>query len=126
VIVLDTHVWLWWLAEPVKLSRKAKQAIEHADRVGVCTMSIFELVGLAERRRIKLDPPLRMWVRDALARERIEPLPLTTEIAIDAAQLRLGGDPVDRIIYATARAEDAPLVTRDERLREFDGERTVW
>lgn len=89
-------------------------------------MSVFELGQLVQGRRITLDAPLRVWVRDALARERVEPLLLTAEVALDAAQLRFEANPADRIIYATARAEDAQLVTRDERLRTFDRERTIW
>ncbi len=49
-----------------------------------------------------------------------------TDVAMDAAELRFVGDPIDRIIYATARAADAQLVTRDERLRRFDPERILW
>lgn len=126
MIVLDTHAWLWWQAEPRKLSRAGRRAIEQADRVGVSAISVFELAELAERRRIGLDAPIRAWVLEALAQERVEPLPVTTEVAVDAAQLRFTGDPFDRIIYATARAKDAQLVTRDERMRDFDAERTVW
>ena len=126
MIVLDTHVWLWWTAAPQKLSRAAARAIDRADRIGVSTISVFELVELAERRRIKLDSPAGAWVRDALARERVEPVPVTSDIAVEAARLRFVRDPVDRIVYATARVEDAQLVTRDQRMREFDAERTVW
>jgi PIN domain nuclease of toxin-antitoxin system len=126
VIVLDTHVWLWWTAAPQKLSRAATRAIERADRIGVSTMSVFELVELVERRRIKLDSPAGAWVRDALARERVEPVPVTPDIAVEAARLRFVGDPVDRIVYASARVQEAQLVTRDQRMREFDAGRTVW
>jgi PIN domain nuclease of toxin-antitoxin system len=126
VIVLDTHTWLWWVDAPRRLSRRAARAIERADRIGVSTLTVFELVDLAEKRRIQLDAPVRTWIREALARSGVETLPLTPEIAIDAAQLRFASDPFDRIIYATARAEDAQLVTRDERLRALDPERTVW
>lgn len=126
MILLDTHVWLWWTAAPQKLSRAAARAIDRADRIGVSTISVFELVELAERRRIKLDSPASAWVRDALARERVEPVPVTSDIAVEAARHRFVGDPVDRIVYATARVEDAQLVTRDQRMREFDAERTVW
>jgi PIN domain nuclease of toxin-antitoxin system len=126
VIVLDTHVWLWWLNAPRKLSRAASRAIERADAIGVSTMSILELGDLVERRGVELGSPLRAWVRAAFAQERVEPLPLTAAVAIDAAQLRFDGDPADRVIYATARATDAQLVTRDERLRSFDPELTVW
>lgn len=126
MIVLDTHTWIWWLAAPRRLSRPAKRAIDRADRIGVSTLSVFELAQLVQRRRVTLDIPLRAWVREALARERVEPLPLTAEVALDAAQLRFEANPADRIIYATACAADARLVTCDERLRAFDPELTVW
>jgi PIN domain nuclease of toxin-antitoxin system len=126
VIVLDTHTWLWWLASPNKLSQKAARAIEHADRIGVSAASVYELTHLVERRRLRLDAPVRSWVRDALSQSGMEPLTIDAEIALDAAQLRLVGDPFDRIIYATAVARDARLVTRDERLRTWDASRTIW
>ena len=89
-------------------------------------MSVFELADQVERGRVRLDPSVRVWVRDALAQDRVVAVPLSAEVALDAAQLRFVGDPVDRIIYATARAADAQLVTRDERLRAFDAQMTVW
>ena len=125
MIVLDTHAWLWWQAEPHRLTARA-DAIDGADRIGVCSISIFELGDLETQGRIRLLEPLRRWVADALADPRVAVLPLTSAVALDAAQLRFAGDPFDRIVYATARAEGAPLVTRDERLRRFDRELTVW
>jgi PIN domain nuclease of toxin-antitoxin system len=126
VIVLDTHAWLWWLDAPSRLSRAATRAIGGASAIGICTASVFELVGLAERRRIRIDSPIREWISNGLGREPVEPLVLTVEIALEAAQLRFTGDPFDRIIYATAKVEDAQLVTRDARMHEFDPERAVW
>jgi PIN domain nuclease of toxin-antitoxin system len=87
---------------------------------------VFELVELARRRWIRIAAPIQGWVSEALGRERVEPLVLTSEIAVEAAELQFAGAPFDRIIYATARAEDAQLVTRDQRLRDFDAERAVW
>ena len=89
-------------------------------------MTVFEVADLVESRRIEIEGPLRTWIRDALGRKRVEAFPLTPDVAVDAAQLRFARDPFDRIIFATARAEDAQLVTRDERMRRFDPERTVW
>jgi PIN domain nuclease of toxin-antitoxin system len=126
VIVLDTHVWLWWLAAPNKLSRKAARAIQRADRIGVSAASVYELTHLVERRRLRLDVPIRSWVRDALNPIGVEPLTIDAEIALDAAQLHLVGDPFDRMIYATAVARDARLVTRDQRLRAWDADRAIW
>jgi PIN domain nuclease of toxin-antitoxin system len=102
----------------------AANLIDSADRVCISIMSVLELGELLERQRIRVRSSTRTWIRDALA--WVEPLPLTAEIALDAAQLRFSGDPFDRVIYATARAEGAPLVTRDRLLREFDPQLTVW
>jgi PIN domain nuclease of toxin-antitoxin system len=117
---------VWSVAAPQRLSPAARRAIETADRVGVATTSVFEVVELERRGRLTLDAPARTWVREALAYDRIEALPLTAEIAIDAAQLSFAADPADRVIYATARAADAPLVTRDATMHAFDPDRAVW
>ena len=55
VIVLDTHVWLWWLAQPDRLSSRARQAIDGASRIGICTLSAWEVAALSLRGRISLD-----------------------------------------------------------------------
>lgn len=128
MIVLDTHAWLWWLAEPSKLSRAARQAIDEAETIGVCTISAWEVATLARRRRITLDREVAAWIRQAFAPARVTSQPLSPEAAVAAGLLDDGfpGDPADRLIYATARAHRAPLVTRDERIRGFDARNTVW
>jgi PIN domain nuclease of toxin-antitoxin system len=129
VVVLDTHAWLWWAAEPAKLSRPAQDAIDHAERIGVATISCWEVAMLVEAARIELDRPAGAWVEQALADVRTQPLPLTSTVAVRAALLGregFGGDPADRIIYATARNAGARLVTRDRSLRAFDPRGTIW
>jgi PIN domain nuclease of toxin-antitoxin system len=127
MIVLDTHAWLWWHAEPAKLSRRAREAIEDTERILVSTVSCWELAMLVTRGRIRLDRDLKAWIGQALARERCVSAHLTEDIAIAAGTLEgFAGDPADRIIYATASAVDARLVTRDRALRAFDRTRTVW
>jgi PIN domain nuclease of toxin-antitoxin system len=129
VIVLDTHAWLWWTAEPVKLSRPAQDAIDHAERIGIATISCWEVTMLVEAARIELDRPAGAWIEQALADARTQSLPLTSTVAVQAALLgREGfvGDPADRIIYATARNAGARLVTRDKSLCTFDPRGTIW
>jgi PIN domain nuclease of toxin-antitoxin system len=129
VILLDTHAWLWRVAAPDRLSAGARAAIDHADRIGVATISCWEVVMLELRGRIALDRPVDRWIRQALAQERVEAVPLTAEIAVRAALLEnegFPGDTADRIIYASSRAEGAKLVTRDEPLRRHDASGTVW
>jgi PIN domain nuclease of toxin-antitoxin system len=129
VIVLDTHAWLWWTAEPAKLSRPAQDAIDHAERIGIATISCWEITMLVEAGRIELDRPAGAWMEQALADIRTQSLPLTSTVAVRAALLGregFGGDPADRIIYATARNAAARLITRDRSLRAFDPRGTIW
>ena len=129
MIVLDTHAWLWWMAAPERLSGPARKAIESAVDIGVSTLSAWEVATLSSRGRIALDRDVELWVRKALAEPRVEPLPPSTEIAVAAGLLdarRFPGDPVDRLIYSTAKAHSAALVTRDVGIREYDASATIW
>jgi PIN domain nuclease of toxin-antitoxin system len=129
LIVLDTHAWLWWVSEPERLSRRARETIDQAERFGIATISCWEVAMLAEGGRIELDRSVESWIEQALASERLRALPLTSAIAVKAALLgREGftGDPADRIIYATARGSGGRLVTRDKALHAFDARNTIW
>jgi PIN domain nuclease of toxin-antitoxin system len=129
VIVLDTHAWLWWTAEPQRLSEPARAAIDQATNIGVSTLSAWEVAMLAVRGRITLDRDVGLWVRQALADPRTEPLPPSAEIAVAAGLLdakRFPGDPIDRLIYATALATRSHLVTRDTAIAAFDPALTIW
>jgi PIN domain nuclease of toxin-antitoxin system len=129
VIVLDTHVWLWWMAAPERLSGRARQVIEQAPTIGVSTLSAWEIAMLTAHGRISLDRDVGSWVRQALSESRVEALAPSAEVAVAAGLLdsrSFPGDPIDRLIYATALAAPAPLVTRDGGIRAFDEETTIW
>lgn len=128
MIVLDTHALLWWRDESARLSGPAQRAIATADRIGVPTACCLELATLERRGRIALDRGAATWIRSALAADRVEELCLTTEIAVEAGRLpaTFSGDPVDRVIYATAAALGCRLVTRDRRIHAHDPARAVW
>lgn len=128
MILLDTHAWLWWVAARERLSARAREAIAGAGSVGVSPLSCWEVGMLAQRGRIALARPAADWMRQALAlpgTRVVEPGP---QAAIAAAELpeEFPRDPVDRLLYASAVAAGAPLVTKDRRLRAFDPYRTLW
>ncbi|MDN5933268.1 MAG: type II toxin-antitoxin system VapC family toxin, partial [Pseudonocardia sp.] len=106
MIVLDTHAWIWMVDEPGRLSASAAAAIEGAGRLGVCTISCWEMAMLTRRGRIRLDRDVASWVRMAIADPRVDALGLSPDVAVAAALLdgpSVPRDPADRVIYATAR-----------------------
>jgi len=129
LIVLDTHVWLWWCDAPERLSEAARETVEASASVGVSTLSAWELATLVARGRISLDRDVGPWVRQALAAPRVQSLAPSAQVAVHAGLLdarSFPGDPADRLIYATARSLGATLVTRDQAIRAFDPAATLW
>lgn len=132
MIVLDTHVLVWWVGGDTKnLSRKARQLLEqHGARneLLVSAISIFEIVTLARRGRLRFKVSASEWLNQVrrLPEYRIEPL--TDDIAERAGQLGdvFPGDPADRLIAATALVRGVPLVTHDEKLLGIDYLKTAW
>jgi PIN domain nuclease of toxin-antitoxin system len=131
LLLLDTHCWLWaQLGQVDRLSRRAVAAMRNAESAGnlrVSVISVWELGMLEERGRVALPMNIRNWVEEALIKPGISLAPLTTEIAIESSNLpgNLHGDPADRIIVATARAWNATLLTKDERLIDYSRQRHV-
>lgn len=128
MIAIDTHVWLWKLAAPDRLSPLARTAIETADRLMLSVASCLEVVTLVRRGRLALDRDVETWIRQGASAREIEIAPVSIDVAIRAGALPdpFSGDPADRLIYATAVTHALPLVTRDRRIRAFDPARTIW
>jgi PIN domain nuclease of toxin-antitoxin system len=128
VIVLDTHAWVWWAAGSKNLGSRARRRIRSSERVLVPAISTWEVAMLVQKGRLEFDRPLLSSIRQALADSHVELVPLTPEIAVRAAGLgaNFPGDPVDRLIVATALESRSPLATKDERLRRWEGVETFW
>ena len=129
MILLDTHVLFWAVDDSKHLSRPAASAIRRARRHGgiaVSAISLWELASLLARGRIRGYGTLESSLR--LLLEQVIVLPITPEIAALGAQFPSDypGDPADRIIGGTARAEGLTLVTHDERIRRSSLIKTVW
>jgi PIN domain nuclease of toxin-antitoxin system len=131
VIVLDTHVFVWWLMQSPKLSARAKREIRRATRVRsivVSAVSIFEIATVVRRGRLQLATTIDQWLDTARSLPELHVEPVTDQIARLAGGLAdpLPGDPADRIIVATAMTLHAKLVTADDRLRQARKVETVW
>jgi PIN domain nuclease of toxin-antitoxin system len=129
VILLDTHVLVWLAGARERLSAAAGKAIDSGQELAISMASVQEIAYLATRGRLMMDRPVETWISDALNVHAIQALAPTVSAALRAGSLdpvEFHGDPVDRLIYATAVEHDARLVSADERLRRSDPARVVW
>jgi PIN domain nuclease of toxin-antitoxin system len=129
VIVLDTNVVIWSIADPRRLSREAVRTMQRASQLFVPAITFWELAMLITRDRIRLGSAgFDEIVTRLTSDSRIQVQALSPAIGLRAAQLSLGQsmDPADQLIAATALDLDMPLVTSDERLRSLPGLRTIW
>jgi PIN domain nuclease of toxin-antitoxin system len=129
--LLDTHTWLWWVTEDRRLSRRAQSAIARSQRDGdvwVSLISIWELAKKVEKKQLVLDRPLDQWLDGATTVTGLHLAELTRPILVESCRLPqpFHGDPADQIIVATARHENAALITRDARLRSYSSVRSLW
>jgi PIN domain nuclease of toxin-antitoxin system len=85
VIVVDTHVWIWWVHQEDRLTPQVKDFItqHEAGRIGVSAISCWEVAKLVERGRLRLPMAVDQWLHAALAYPGMTLLPLTPEIAAD-------------------------------------------
>jgi PIN domain nuclease of toxin-antitoxin system len=122
-ILLDTHVWLWWLLGSDRLAQRERRALDRlASRaeLRLAAVSLWEAARLYAKGRLLLDRPFDVWIREAAAAAVIEIAPLDVEIVIALNRLppAFHGDPADRLIVATARAHRSPLATHDRVIRK--------
>jgi len=129
MIVLDTHIWVWWVHGDERLTKKQADIIEanEANVIGVSAISCWEIAKLVEYRRLELPLSLREWFEQSLSYPGVRLLELTPEIAIESTQLpgRFHRDPVDQMVVATARVYDCLLVTSDIKILEYPYVKTV-
>ncbi len=117
-LLLDTHIWLWSHLAPERLVRKVARALENpANELWLSPISTWEVLVLAARGRIELDPDPSRWIRQALAAAPTQEAPISHDIALAVEDTGLRHrDPADRMLVATARVLDLTLVTSDERI----------
>lgn len=133
MIVLDTHVVVWWLSDPARLSGTARRAVRAAAKepggLVVSTISVLEIATAVRRGHLQFDRPVGEWLGDLRQLPEVRLAPVTDRLAEAAAGFdgeALHGDPADRLIAATALALGAVLVSADARLRACGLVKTVW
>ncbi len=115
-LLLDTHIWLWSLSDPQRLTSPVRRALaKPANELWLSPVSTWEVVQLLQKKRIAIDGHFEAWLPQA--RGTLHEALLSHDVAAAAADVRLPhGDPADRLLVATARVLNLTLVTADERL----------
>ncbi|PZV09664.1 MAG: PIN domain nuclease [Leptolyngbya sp.] len=121
VIVLDTHIWFWFITQDfARFPNSWRNKIETATQVNVSPVSCYEIALAQQRGRLELPCPATQWFKDALEPSGISLLPLTAEIACHAVNLTaIHRDPFDRMIIATALVLEAQLASVDSLFPQY-------
>jgi len=130
LILVDTHVVLWLLSDPVRLSKAARAAIDdvrrNGDGLAICGITLLEIATASLNGRISLTVSLESFLKDV--EERFVVLPISARACARTLTLPAGypKDPADRVIGATALVEGMGLVTADRVIRRAKVVRTIW
>lgn len=117
MILLDTHVWIWWVNGLLeRIPQAERELIARAPTLAVTAMSCLEMAWLVRRGRVELEIPLAHWFDLALEGSDIQLVPLTPRLAERAAELpEHHKDPADRVIIATAIEHHFRLISLDDK-----------
>jgi len=122
-VLLDTHVWVWWLTPRSPLSAAERSALDTGAtrrELFISAISLWEAQVLYAKGRLELPIPFPEWLRRATDDRMLTVLPVDVEVilALDNLPKTFHGDPADRLIVATARAHALSLATRDIAIRK--------
>ena len=131
MIVLDTHVWLWWLHDPARLSPAADKLIQQEQVSGtlvISAISVWEVAVKVQSGKLSIRMDINRWYD--LARSYpatvIEPLSPLDAIASTLLPGDFHKDPADRIIISLARRLAVQLVTCDRKILDYQHVMTIW
>ncbi|BCL37124.1 type II toxin-antitoxin system VapC family toxin [Nostoc sp. MS1] len=128
MIVLDTHIWVWWIQGDARLTPKYQGWLQQYESqgLGVSIMSCWEIAKLVEIGKLTLPYTVDEWFTAALAYPGVQLLDITIPIIVESTQLQgFHRDPFDQVIVATARIYNCPLLTVDAKILAYPGVQTL-
>ena len=126
-LLLDTHAFLWWVADDRRLSRKARAAIASRDSACFLSMAtVWEMAIKVGLDRLELPSSVDRFVSEQMAANAFEPLPIDLGHPGDVARLPFHHrDPFDRLLVAQALGEGLTIVSADPVFAKY-GVKRVW
>ena len=128
MIILDTHIWVWWVTGSPRLTSQQQQWIQDYQSLGlgISIISCWEVAKLVEKKRLVLSINVEQWLQQALAYQGVQLLNLTVPIVVRSTELTgFHNDPADQIIVATANIYGCALLTADKKILKYPGVKTL-
>jgi PIN domain nuclease of toxin-antitoxin system len=130
MVLLDTHIWLWWLLGDGSLKQSERKALDQlASNRKLCISwtTLWETEMLERKGRITLLPDFEGWVQDATHKSFMTVLAADMDLILAQQKLpdSFHGDPADRLITTTAILSGYALATYDQRIRKAEV-CTIW
>jgi PIN domain nuclease of toxin-antitoxin system len=126
-LLLDTHIWLWSLLDPGRLTKRVQGALRsEKSELWLSPISLWELQVLVEKGRVEIETDVATWLDEAARVAPMKEAPLTDAVVRALSTIETPHqDPADRFLAATAAILDLQLVTSDEKLLGGKGYRVL-
>ncbi len=128
MLILDTCGLIWWTLDPEKLSDSAAKACHTISDEGAfaSSISIWEIGIKVKKGKLDIGLSLREYARRLNTLGTLKLIPVDENIWIESVLLEWEHrDPADRVIVATAKINNLPIITKDRIIRDFY-EKTIW
>ena len=122
MILIDTHVWIWWVSNSQKLSPARRKILDaDGEQFALSIISCWEVAKLVEYGRLRLDRKVGPWIESALAGPGVSLLHLNPQIVVESIQLPqpFHRDPADQMLVATARVLQCSIMTEDSKIEAY-------
>ena len=122
MILLDTHIWIWWVNNDLLLKSKYRSFLEYShERTAINIISCWEIAKAVETGKLQLKIPVAQWLQIAIESSSVTVIPLDNSIILDSTSLpgNFHKDPADQLIVATARTQGLLLLTADEKILKY-------
>jgi PIN domain nuclease of toxin-antitoxin system len=124
--LLDTHAFLWAIADDKRLSRRAQKIFTGPNDLWLSAASVWEILIKVQAGKLPLPQPSGPYLVKQAAENRVEVLPITLDHILRIESLTMQHrDPFDRILIAQSIEEKLPLITADPQFERYPVE-LIW
>lgn len=116
-LLLDTHIFLWWIREDKRLPKSSIEKIKGADEVYISSASIWEIA--IKMRLGKISGDINALIQEIHNSYFLELSVTSQHAAITLRLPNIHRDPFDRILIAQTVSEPLVFLTADLKLKKY-------